>query len=152
MPGGFLGVDPGAKGALALVTFEGAPLWVEDMPSLTGAALGAALRDLLEGEAIQVACVEQVASRPGQGVRSMFTFGANWGAILGALGALNIPTELVTPSKWKPAMQTSGDKDLSRQRAIERWPSEAARFARKKDDGRAEACLIAEWRRTRVAR
>ena len=31
--------------------------------------------------------------------------------------------------------------------SCERWPTEAHRFARVKDDGRAEAALIAEWGR-----
>jgi crossover junction endodeoxyribonuclease RuvC len=35
-----------------------------------------------------------------------------------------------------------GAKDRARAEAIRRWPSKAALFARKRDDGRAEACLI----------
>jgi hypothetical protein len=35
-----------------------------------------------------------------------------------------------------------GAKDLARSKAIAIWPGEAARFARVRDHGRAEACLI----------
>lgn len=34
-------------------------------------------------------------------------------------------------------------KDASRSEAIRRWPAQASLFARVKDDGRAEAALIA---------
>lgn len=145
-----LGVDPGKKGALALIDDDGRLVDVHDMPDATGAALGALVGALLADHAphtVAVAWVELVGSRPGQGVASTFKFGANWGAILGALGALGVPVELRTPQQWKKAMRVTADKASSRQRATEHWPSEAARFARVKDDGRAEAALIAEYGR-----
>jgi hypothetical protein len=37
----------------------------------------------------------------------------------------------------------AGAKDAARSEAIRRWPVKAALFARQKDDGRAEAALIA---------
>ena len=43
------------------------------------------------------------------------------------------------------------DKELSRRRAIETWPGSAGMFARKKDDGRAEAALLALWGQRRAA-
>lgn len=36
-----------------------------------------------------------------------------------------------------------GAKDAARSEAIRRWPDKASLFARKSDDGRAEAALIA---------
>jgi crossover junction endodeoxyribonuclease RuvC len=39
----------------------------------------------------------------------------------------------------------TADKSTSRQRACELWPSESHRFARVKDDGRAESCLVARY-------
>ena len=36
-----------------------------------------------------------------------------------------------------------GMKDLARAAAVRRWPTHASTFARKCDDGRAEAALIA---------
>ena len=140
-----LGVDPGKTGAVALVALDGVLLDVIDMPGATGAALGAHVRDFLADHAphrVRVAWVEKVASRPGQGVASTFTFGAGWGAVLGALGALEVPVELVTPHAWKKAMRVTADKASSRQRAAELWPADARRFTR--DDGRAKAALIAK--------
>ena len=145
-----LGVDPGSKGALALVAADGVLVDVLDMPDATGAALGAILRHWIDDHSpnpIVAAVVEQVASRPGQGVASTFKFGANYGGLCTLLGGLLIPTRTVTPTVWKKAMRVTADKSSSRQRACERWPTEAHRFARVKDDGRAEAALIAEWGR-----
>jgi crossover junction endodeoxyribonuclease RuvC len=47
------------------------------------------------------AIIEQVHAMPGQGVVSMFSFGENYGKVLGVLEALFIPYEIVSPMKWK---------------------------------------------------
>lgn len=149
MTGLIVGIDPGAKGALAFLGAESSwPYGIEDMPTATGAALGAAITDLIadwEPHTIDAAWVEQVASRPGQGVASTFKFGVNYGAILGALGALRIPVHHVTPGVWKRNQRVTKDKGSSRQRAAELWPVQSSTFARVKDDGRAEAALIARY-------
>jgi len=148
-----LGCDPGAKGALALLSTSRP--WqpsrivdVIDMPEATGSALGTHLRDWLADHSphtVAVAWVEQVHSMPGQGVASTFKFGANYGSVLGALGAMGIPVELRTPSVWKKAMRVTADKGSSRQAATQLWPERARDFSLVKHDGRAEACLLAEY-------
>ena len=143
-----LGVDPGKTGALAVWSPALGLVDVHDMPEATGAALGALVRELIadyEPESFRLAVVEDVHSMPKQGVRSVWTFALGHGSVLGALGALHVPVQLVTPAVWKKAMGLSKDKNASRQRAIEVWPAEAARFARVKDDGRAEAALLTQW-------
>lgn len=145
-----LGIDPGKTGALAaLDAATGALIWVEDMPDpLTGAALA----DLLQNEIVARAVVEQQAGRPGQSSSAMFKFGTGYGIIQGVLGALRIPYVLTTPAKWKAdlgglkADSTKDKKTLSRLRAQQLWPEQANAFARVKDDGRAEACLLAHHR------
>jgi crossover junction endodeoxyribonuclease RuvC len=51
------------------------------------------------------------------------------------------------PPVWKRAVGIgpgkAGAKDMARSEAIRRWPDMAGLFARAKDDGRAEAALIA---------
>ena len=53
----------------------------------------------------------------------------------------------MTPPSWKRlvgiAPGKDGAKDAARSEAIRRWPAQAGLFARVKDDGRAEAALIA---------
>jgi crossover junction endodeoxyribonuclease RuvC len=50
---------------------------------------------------------------------------------------------LVKPQKWKKHFSLDKDKDKSRALANRRFPDNHQDFARKKDDGRAEAALIA---------
>lgn len=142
-----LGVDPGKNGALAIIeTGTMALVAVEDMPPATGAALGASIAALLEDWKPFTICeawVEKVGYMPGQ--RGGWTFAENYGAILGALGALGVPVHHISAAGWKRAQRVTADKNTSRQRAVELWPAQASWFARVKDDGRAEAALIARY-------
>ena len=76
-----------------------------------------------------------------------FAFGRVRGVIEGACGALGVSVAFITPPCWKRAVGIppgrEGAKDAARGKAIRRWPDQAALFARVKDDGRAEAALIA---------
>lgn len=142
-----IGIDPGAKGALAWLSGDGHLIAVQDLPWIKGHGLNAAsfaawIR--LRETDIRHAFVERVASRPGQGVVSVFSFGMSYGQILGVLSALKIPVTLIAPTKWKPAigLPTGSDKAASRARASQLWPGAADSFARVRDDGRAEAALI----------
>jgi crossover junction endodeoxyribonuclease RuvC len=145
-----VGIDPGAKGAIAFLTDGGDLLSVHDMPSyqidVSGkkrTRIGAAeFANLLHDRTISAAYVERVGAMPGQGVASCFSFGYAAGIIEGALAALGVPVTFVTPQSWKKAMQLRSDKDACRQRAAQLFPRVAAQFSRVKDDGRAEAALI----------
>lgn len=148
MTGLVLGVDPGKTGALAVWSPVLGLVDVHDMPAASGAALGSLVRELLEDyepDRFRLAVVEDVHAMPKQGVTSVWSFSACHNAVLGALGALGVPVELVSPAKWKRSMGLSKDKNASRQRAIEKWPAQAGWFARVKDDGRAEAALLTQW-------
>lgn len=93
------------------------------------------------------AFIELVGARPGEGAIGAFAFGRSRGVVEGVLGACGVPATHMTPPMWKrlvgiPAGK-DGAKDAARSEAIRRWPDGAALFARVKDDGRAEAALIA---------
>lgn len=151
-----LGVDPGARGALAVMDLQGQLLRVIDMPAVE-MKVGAAMKmrvspELLAHELSPYwgeahAWVEQVTAMPGQGVSSMFAFGESFGIVKGVLAGRNIKIGMVTPGKWKKAMEVNASKDGSRARALQLWPNFAEAFKRVKDDGRAEAALIAEYGR-----
>ena len=142
------GIDPGLGGALV---FLGRDDFVEihDMPvvEVSGrkrmiSAVGVA--DILSTR--ECPCViEKVAARPGQGVTSMFSFGMGYGIILGVVASLMRPTFHITPQQWRRELKVQSGKDASRQRAMELYPFHSASFSRKKDDGRADALLIARW-------
>jgi crossover junction endodeoxyribonuclease RuvC len=139
-----IGIDPGISGAVAAVdAATGGLVWVEDMPALDKHVNAAALADLLEGEVIVAAAVEAVHAMPKQGVSSSFNFGRSYGVVLGVLAALNTPVVHLRPAQWKKALGLSADKSASRRMATDLWPAQAEQFKRVKDDGRAEAALIA---------
>lgn len=150
-----VGIDPGLSGALAVLDGD-TVLALEDLPTVVFSDArvkrridGAGLARLLKPFADEVfmAIVEKVAARPGEAPSGAFSFGYSSGVIAGVLGALNIPTTTVQPAVWKKALCLGSDKDLSRSRALELFPSQAGKLARKKDHDRAEALLLAEWGR-----
>lgn len=149
-----LGIDPGLTGALAILDREGRAGMVEALPTLQrGRGKGrvrreldaAGLAHLLRPYArdIRLALVEAVASRPAQGVASVFSLGHSLGLIHGVLGALSIPWQPVTPAAWKKAMKLDGDKEASRAMAARLFPS--IPLHRKADHNLAEALLIARY-------
>lgn len=142
-----IGVDPGKSGAFAALDQDGNLHDTWDIPAVDKRISAPLIADILRPlQAVTELCViEDVHSMPGQGVTSMFTFGRGLGIVEGvALGA-GIPVRWVSPAKWKRALGLSPDKGASRRRATELWPAQSAMFARVKDDGRAEAALIAYY-------
>ena len=90
--------------------------------------------------------VEQVNAMPGQGVTSMFNFGQTFGAIKGICAALELPIFFVRPAKWKKHFELiNSSKDASRTKAIEMYPSIAAKLSKKKDVNKSDAILIARY-------
>lgn len=150
-----IGVDPGAGGAIAIVEDDGSLVHVFDMPSVEIVVGGKAKRRVspemlaaelrLYADQGAVAVVEQVGAMPGQGVSSMFAFGQAFGIVLGVMAGLAIPVQTVTPGKWKKAAGLNAGKDAARAKAAQKWPAHAREFSRVKDDGKAEAALIAAW-------
>jgi len=151
----FIGIDPGVSGAIAILNSEG-QLAVFNAPTVE-MKVGKALKRRISPEILvsmlqpftieASAWVEQVSARPGQGVSSMFAFGESYGLVKGILAGLQIQTNTVTPNAWKKAMQLNAGKDASRAKAAQMWPQQAGEFSRVKDDGKAEAALIAEYGR-----
>ena len=140
-----LGIDPGNTGALAFLDDDGDIREIEDMPVVAGFVNPALLVNLIVGYGpIKIAVVEAVHSHPKQGVASVWKFGVGYGMVHGVLAALKIPVVHAQPGVWKKRWGLIGkDKGFSRQRAMERWPTHSDTFKRVKDDGRAEACLMA---------
>ena len=145
-----IGIDPGASGAIALLV-SGVLISVHDMPTVTvernkaqkRQVCPAGLSLLMQQLSPHKATVEKVGAMPGQGVSSMFSFGRSVGIIEGVLAAKQIPVTYTTPQAWQKLSGAAKGKDGSRQRVMELFPSQAHLFARVKDDGRADAVLIA---------
>ena len=148
-----IGIDPGLSGAIAIISTES--LKIFDMPTMTVERNGKAKRQvsaselaemlyLYSGRDCHVYC-ERVGAMAGQGVTSVFSFGRSFGMIEGILAAYRLPVTFVPPATWVKAIGRGQGKDASRARAMELFPSDQDQFKRVKDDGRADAALIAYW-------
>lgn len=148
-----LGIDLGSHGALTLVAEDGQLLSVFDMPvtddgprsrPTVNAVL---LHDLLSKQmnGSTSAFIEYVGSRPTDGHASAFAFGRARGVVEGVLGSLKLPVKWITTPSWRRAvgLPIGASKDQARAEALRRWPGFSGWFSRKKDDGRAEAALVA---------
>jgi crossover junction endodeoxyribonuclease RuvC len=114
---------------------------------IDAAGLAALLKNIISeypGEYV-LAVLERTSAMPGQGVSSMFSMGDSFGAIRGVLAAKGIPTELISPAKWKKAMGLSSDKEISRTMAIQLFPEQSIHFQRRRDHNRSEAALLGYW-------
>jgi crossover junction endodeoxyribonuclease RuvC len=153
----FIGIDPGLNGAIAFFDPAKGHLSVVDMPTFEVKRNNRVKREvsahglaniLMLAGVIEVV-LERVGAMPGQGVTSVFSFGRSVGLIEGVLAAKKMPVSIITPQVWQKAAGVRGGKDGARQRACELFPAYAGLFARKKDDGRADAACIAWYAATR---
>jgi len=145
-----IGIDPGISGAIALYAPKAAWLEVHDMPVLPRGNKGKsqvdgyAVADIISSAgASPSVMIERASASPGAGVASMFNYGFGAGVIEGVVCALNVHLTYVTPATWKKHFRLTRDKGLSRSLACQRFPKYSELFRRVKDDGRAEAALLA---------
>jgi len=148
-----IGIDPGLSGAVAIISDDS--LKVFDMPTMTVDRNGKAKRQVSANELAELlnlyagkdchVYVERVSAMAGQGVTSVFSFGRSFGMIEGILAALKMPVTFVAPATWVKGVGRGPGKDASRARAMELFPNYEYFFKRVKDDGRADAALIAHW-------
>lgn len=159
-----IAVDPGLTGAIAALA-DGEYSRVIDMPvvakrnganEVDPALLAQAIREI-RGKHLGAYCVavlEQVGAMPsipgpggvrrGMGATSAFGFGDTFGTIRGVIATLGIPVVRVVPQTWKRHFGLRGaDKNASRAMALQRCPAAAGALTRVKDNGRAEAILLA---------
>jgi crossover junction endodeoxyribonuclease RuvC len=142
------GIDPGITGALALTDGEGY-LKIYPVPVVGGQPDYVAWAQQWQGP-LKLAghvWIEKVAAMPKQGVSSTFTFGERYGFILGLVAASGSPFSHVRPQEWKKrvGLVVKADKAASRIRASELFPAHTENWKLAKDDGKAEAALIAHY-------
>jgi len=152
----YIGIDPGASGAIAILEAN-PPCDIVLLADWPGNAITAAklILDIAMTTSIKrriadmqvKAAVESVHAMPGQGVSSMFKFGANFGIWQGILAAFEIPTLLPRPHDWQRGVIRKGDgsdpKSRSIAAALRLFPQ--ADIKLKKHHSRADALLIAWW-------
>lgn len=149
----YLGVDCGLTGAVAGLDRDGKIVLAEAMPLIASPVKGKQMVDALDLHDIvkgvignhQTSCViERVSAMPGQGVSSAFNFGGSYHTAIAAIRILQCSLQYVTAAKWKKDMGLTSDKTVSLGMASNLWPKLKLR---RKDDGIAEALLLAEWLR-----
>ena len=104
---GWVGIDPGKSGAIALIRANGVPI-VIDYPGDVALAVDAVRTWTVEYD-IALAAVESVHAMPKQGVVSTFTFGKSFGEWLGILAAMSVSYMLVTPQEWQRGVIHASD-------------------------------------------
>ena len=153
------GIDPGLDGACAII---GAPSGtrVEDCPVLKSGSGSRREYDLLALEQWAQAfadvtdvygglvAIEDPPPIPRFGVVTARSLGEAMGIWKALLADKRVRHTFVSPSKWKTDMGLRGKgKEASLKLARQLFPEAIPELARKKDDGRAEALLLAEWAR-----
>ena len=89
---------------------------------------------------------EKTGQRRVMGTASMFRFATAYGDLRTTVRLCGVEPRFVMPARWKKFYSLKGpDKEQSRQMALELWPQMADLLKRKKDEGRAEAMLIARY-------
>lgn len=146
-----LGVDLGATGAVALSSPAHDLLDLVDVPTLDDGPAGRRrinaplLASVIDRLSPARAYAEFIGPMPHDGHVGAFAFGRARGVLEGVLAAQGVLLAWITVPSWRRAVGLPGGatKDQARSAAISRWPTRADLFARKRDDGRAEAALVA---------
>ena len=150
----YLGFDPGKNGYMCLYN-AGYPSY-KHYKLFDGNRLNREMLEVIERLSktyTMMAVIEQVHSMPHQGVASTFSFGTNYGMILGALEALGIPYTTVTPGKWQKFICEAVDKapntkQMHYNAARRLFPNMDFRRSercRTYDDNKVDATLICEY-------
>ena len=136
------GIDPGKKGAIAWLDESGALTAVE-MPSTTKDVL-----DVIESMAqhdVKMLALEKPIAMPGQGTKTTSTVFQAYGVLVAGLTVFHVPFIEVSPARWKRNLDLTSNKDMSRERASQMFPDYAHLWKLKRQDGVAEAALLAYW-------
>lgn len=116
-----LGIDPGKKGGMAVIS-ENGPISVVNMPE-TAMDVLLTIREfknyVVDPDDILVCYIERVGGIPGQGASSAFNFGKGCGWLEMCLLALEIPTEYVTPQRWQKVYGV-GSSSITKSSAAEK--------------------------------
>jgi crossover junction endodeoxyribonuclease RuvC len=142
----YMGIDPGFSGAWAMIDDCSRYVNCGDMHNdKKHIDTKKVVYEISQARANadMVVVLEAVHSMPGQGVSSSFKFGMAYGVALSIAERFSCPWQLVTPQRWKKDMKLTSDKKESLSMARQLWPM--APLKRQKDNGRAEALLLAEW-------
>ena len=145
----YIGVDPGKKGAMAIMGYSNTT-GERYMMKIIPFDPQEYIKTLKQFNGATV-CIEQVHSLPHEGVKSVWSFGQTYGWLLGVLDAVGLSYQAVSPNLWK--------KDFSLLRTEKKQSIEVCKRlfpgielkrtdrCKKDDDNMADAALICEYAR-----
>ena len=149
-----VGIDPGLTGAIAVISVN--PITcvaVHDIPTILSrnetkkvtdlSSLSKIIREISTEYRVLAVLIELVASRPDQGVVSVFSFGFGTGLLHGVCAANGLKIAEISPAVWKADLNLTRNKADSLHLAKKIFPESAKSFEKMKHNGRAEAALIA---------
>ena len=144
----YIGIDPGASGAIAVINSNQDIYLLKDWPGDEVQAAKIVESIFSEGYGGEIrAAIEKAHAMPKQGVSSTFKFGMNYGMWKGILASHGIPFREITPKTWqKGVIAKAQDKKPAVAAAARMFPTAELYGPRGgKKDGRADALLIADW-------
>jgi hypothetical protein len=150
-----IGIDPGVKGGLCLMTDGG--LVVETI-SLTGLKEKEVTFALAKWSEVcddpPAVFIEKVGHIRGDGAGGSFTFGAVFGLLRGIVLGLGWNPRYVYPMMWQSALNclSGGNKNVTKGMAISLFPDYHAKRPRGIVHDIADSILIAEYGRRTLAR
>ena len=145
----YIGVDPGKKGAMAIMGYSNT-MGERYMMKIIPFDPQEYIKTLKQFNGATV-CIEQVHSLPHEGVKSVWSFGQTYGWLLGVLDAVGLSYQTVPPNLWKKDFSLlRTDKKQSIEVCKRLFPGiELKRTdrCRNDDDNMADAALICEYAR-----
>jgi len=153
----YLGVDPGANGALCFL--DSRTRVTKFLPTPRGDFSPMALRQAIKAQRtvslIRCAAVEKVHAMSLVSAGSTFNFGYNYGVLMGVLQTLDLEIDLVTPRTWQKSCQIPTRKELGGSKQLKEYVARLAHDLYPTAslygprgglmDGRSDALMIAHW-------
>ncbi len=142
----YLGIDPGRNGAIVLWNAHDNQLQLWNMPDTPQGVL-----EVVRGLPCITGCaLESPIYMAQSGTKNVATMAFNYGVLYLSLVACKVPFKEVAPKRWKGAMDLSKDKRESLAMASALFPDHSGSFKYLKDDGLAEAALLAHFAANRM--
>ncbi len=144
-----IGIDPGMTGALCF--YSAMEKITYEMPTYDVMKNGGKRKKINTQGVLEILrfCrpehifIEQVSAQPGNGAAAAFTYGFGAGVLEACVASCGIPFTYVLPQVWKKELNCPKDKNAARVRASQLIPELSHNWSLKRQDGVAEAALIA---------
>lgn len=150
------GVDPGLEGGITFLSDDGEvrSFVMPTMKAKKRMIDATGIRELIQAIRPRIIAIEQVSSRPLQGVVSMYSFGYSAGIVEGVALGMKIGVVMVRPQEWMGSILKGLPKDDSKSSIVfcrRMWPNVDWRKSDRATnfhDGKSDSAAIALWARS----